>query len=321
MASTLSDVEAKSFLKSKRYLLSTPNVISLEFNDEEVDGKKTGRKIFRVGVIKKQPKENIIDPDIFIPKFLEHTKTSSNEVVRIPVEVVEEGELVFLTSDSEANPGNSTPCKGASLIKTAPLQNTGCLGANAQYRGSYRLLSAAHVLTKFDRAYIGNQILVRNSEGEYVEIGATVTDQVDVVLYETPTEPDPEYAKQDLAWADITESEGSPEIQEIGIPTTIRSARHGEYVKYYAGSSADCGYNVRVESVKADTRLAVMFPPEKKMYVFFEDVCRIKPPMAFMGEGDSGTAIVAEDDNALLGILIAKGDSSKSYYFCTLQFD
>ena len=56
------------------------------------------------------------------------------------------------------------------------------------------------IVTKFDRAYyIGNQILVENNKGEYVEIGATVTDQVDVVLYETPTEPDPEYVKQDLA--------------------------------------------------------------------------------------------------------------------------
>ena len=102
---------------------------------------------------------------------------------------------------------------------------------DAQYRGSHQLLSTAHVLTKFDRAYIGNQILVQNNKGEYVEIGATVTDLDDVVLYKTPTEPDPEYVKQDLAWADIAETIGSPEIQKIGIPTTIRSARRGEYVK------------------------------------------------------------------------------------------
>ena len=86
------------------------------------------------------------------------------------------------------------------------------------------------------------------------------------------------------------------------------------------GFSADNGYNVRVENVNADTRLAAMFLPEKKMYVFL-NVCRIKPPMALMGEGDSGTAIVAKDDNALLGILIAKGDSSKSYYFFMLELD
>ena len=43
--------------------------------------------------------------------------------------------------------------------------------------------------------------------------------------------------------------------------------------------------------------------------------------MALMGKGDSGTAIVAEDDNALLGILIAKGDSSKCYYFFMLELD
>ena len=92
------------------------------------------------------------------------------------------------------------PYKGGSLIITADLNLRGCLGANAQYKGSYRLLSAAHVLTAFDRYYVGKNVLVENEEGDYVEIGATVTDQVDVVLYDTPNEPSPVYAKQDLAW-------------------------------------------------------------------------------------------------------------------------
>ena len=45
-------------------------------------------------------------------------------------------------------------------------------------------------------------------------------------------------------------------------------------------------------------------------------MCRIDGATA-INHGDSGTAIVAEDDNALLGILYAK--SLASAYFCKLK--
>lgn len=319
MAPILSVEETKSFLKSKRYLLSTPNVVSLGFINEKIDGNKTGAKIFRVGVIKKQSKEIIKDPDIFVPEFFEHIKSNSNEVVHIPVKVVEEGELESLALGKDANTGNDAPYKGATLIKIAQSKRIGCLGANAQYQGTYRLLSAAHVLTNFDPDYIGNEILVENNKGEYVKIDATVSGHVDVVLYNTRTEPCPEYAKQDLAWADITEREGSPEIQKIGIPTTIRSVKHGERVKYYGGYSTDRGNNVEVEDIMALAKLKISIPSAGIKYGYFRDVCRINPEESRLDKGDSGTAIVAEDDNALLGILIAKANST--YYFCKLELE
>ena len=94
MAATLSTKEAKRFTESKRHLLSTPNVVSLAFSYEKVGGEKTGRKIFRVGVIKKLPKEGIKHSDIFIPKSFEHTLAGSDKKVIIPVKIVEDGELV-----------------------------------------------------------------------------------------------------------------------------------------------------------------------------------------------------------------------------------
>ena len=322
MTVILSTEEAKSFLKSKRHLLSTPNVVSLGFSNEKVDGKKTGGKIFRVGVIKKLPKESIKHPDIFIPKFFEHTRKCNNEKVTIPVIIVEEGELVFSLPDvktAKAGPRNDAPYEGGSLIRNAAWNDRGCLGANAQYKGSYRLLSAAHVLTKFDRDYIGKQILVENEEGDWVEIGATVTDQVDVVLYDTSTEPQPVYAKQDLAWASITKERGSPEIMEIGTPGSIRKINPGEHVKYYGGYSMDLGENVEVEDIMATTKVRVITPSGSTKYGYFEDVCRIKPLMSFLNSGDSGTAIVAQSDNALLGILLAKSSIPGTYYFSKLM--
>ena len=295
-------------------------MVSLGFISEKVDGKRTGGKIFRVGVLEKIPKENIKEPDIFVPKFLELIKSNNNEVVHIPVKVVKEGMArPLLMADGEANPGNNAPYKGASLIKIDPPQGIGCLGANTQYQGSYRLLSTAHALTRYDRGYIGNEILVQNNN-EYVNIGATVTDQIDVVLYETSTEQAPVYSKQDLAWGDIPEHLGSSEILNIGTPTMIRRVRDGERVKYYGGFSEELGTDVEVDEIGDSIILGVSFPDAGRKYAFFEDVCRITLENSRLDHGDSGTAIVAKDDNALLGILMAKTNES-TYHFCKLELD
>ena len=248
----------------------------------------------------------------------------------IPVNVVEEGELTFNADHTEsrnADPGdNDGPYKGGSLIKNIDLPFVGCLGVNTDYGGSYRLLSAAHVLTTFDRGNIGKEIEVKNSKGDFVKIGATVSGQVDVELYDSPHECKPKYATQDLAWADITTREGSPEIKEIGIPNDIRKVEIGERVKYYAGESGVVGRRVKVlhEEKKleiddpiAETKIRVKTTSGIK-YAYFIDICRIEPSKK-LKYGDSGTAIVAEEDNALLGILMSVSKDWKSYYFSKLK--
>lgn len=308
----MSFVQAKSFLKSKHYLLSTPNVVSLGFIDEKFDGRKTGRKIFRVGVTKKKSKENIKDPDIFVPKFFEYTKSHSNEVVHIPVKIVEEGVLELLISDGKADPVKNAPRKGASLIRSAPLEDAGCLEADVQHQGSYQLLSTPYVLTRYDHGQGGNEILTQNNEEEYVNTATGVTGQADVVLYKTPTENDPFFTKQGLVSINATEYEGSPKLKDIGTQTRIRRVRKGE-----RGYFEDIGRNVEVEDIAASTILKVSLPDGIK-YAYFTDVCRVNPEELPLNNGDSDSAIVAEDENALLGILIAKSNSS-TYYFCNLK--
>ena len=101
--------------------------------------------------------------------------------------------------DSPAVP----PYRGGLMIKNSQVPVThGCLGANAIYRGTYRLLSTAHVLTKFDRNNLGKEIEVIN-HSTYVPMGVHVTDQVDVHVYNSPSVLNPVRANQDLAWADM----------------------------------------------------------------------------------------------------------------------
>ena len=323
MEAVLSNEEAKRFLKSKRYFLSTPNVVSLGFINGKWDDQKRRRgRIFRVGVIKKLSQDDIKDPDIFIPKFLEHTVTGSDEIVDIRVKIFEEGELVATIEDGVklesqgGEPQVAATCKGGSVIRNADLDFEGCLGANAQYKGAHRLLSAAHVLTKFDRNYIGRQILMRDGL-QWVDIDATVTGHADVVLYDSYTVSDPVLANQDLAWANIPLDRGSRAIIQIGTPGDIRTINEDEKVKYYAGKAQMEETDVPVSDIYAEMRLRLQTPSQETKYAYFEDVCRIDQPI-LADSGDSGTAIVAVADNALLGILFCKSPTLTSY-FCKLQ--
>ena len=323
MAAVLSNEEAKRFLKSKRSYLSTPNVVSLGFINGKWDDQKRRRgRIFRVGVIKKLSQDDIKDPDIFIPKFLEHTVTGSDEVVDIRVKIFEEGELVATIENGVkfesqvGEPQGAAPCNGGSVIRNADLDFEGCLGANAQYKGIHRLLSAAHVLTKFDYRYIGRRILMRD-DSKWVDIHATVTGHADVVLYDSSGVSDPVRAKQDLAWANIPLERGSGAIIQIGTPEGIREIIEDEMVKYYAGKTQVEETNVSVSDIYAEITLRVQTPFRETKYAYFEDVCRIDEPI-HAGSGDSGTAIVAVADNALLGILFCKSTLGTSY-FCKLQ--
>ena len=327
-APILSIEEIKSFLDEKSDLLSTPNVVSLGFSNERVDGKKTGGKIFRVGVIKKLPRERIEYPDFVIPKFFKHIFSSDNRKVVIPVTIEEEGELEFIGHEAETKkigPGeDDPPYKGGILIQNASNVRTGCLGVNAEYKGKNRLLTVAHLLTRFDPKNIGKNVLVREKGKEkFNVILATVTGQVDVTLYDTfkkVKQPNVVSACQDLAWADFTEGIGSPEIKNIGIPGKIRKINPDERVKYYAGFSNVVGRNVEVEDIEVRTKIKIENKngAEKPKYASFTSLCLFKPPK-HLEHGDSGTAIVAESDNALVGMLMSRSPSKTSHYFCKLQ--
>ena len=77
-----------------------------------------------------------------------------------------------------------------------------------------------------------------------------------------------------LLGADITEQEGSPEIEEIGLPSNIRKVVANELVKYYAGKTGDLGSEVQVEDTMAMTKIRTKTSSGSTKYAYFEDVCR-----------------------------------------------
>ena len=181
--------EARKLLQNYRHFLSSPNVVSLDYCDEKVDGTKTGRKVFRIGVIQKLLPEKIQKPDILLPRNVEHCLTRGK--VDIPVKIVEEGVIVAIHA----------PYKGGSQIYTEGVDEQGILGVTTNYCSEYRLLSCAHVLTRFDSSNVGRNIRIRGNSGEsWTNLRSSVEDQVDVTVYDSPNASNPIYAQQDLAW-------------------------------------------------------------------------------------------------------------------------
>ena len=300
----LDKAEAKDLLERYKYLLSTPSVVSLSYSSEKKEGKKTGRYVLHVGVIKKLSAKEIKAPDVLLGKTVVY-KTLAKEV-DVPVQIVEEGVIQAL----------SPPWKGGSQVNTTGVNVEGTLGVNTQYKGKYRLLSAAHVLTLHDRANIGKAINVRTLPyDQYQPMGTTVEGQVDVTLYASSTEPKPVYAKQDLAWATVTQQQGSPDIIGIGAVKGIRDPIEDEKVQFYGAASQELQSDIVVDDTSTTTKVAVKVGSDTK-YAYYEDVCRLDITNADAAPGDSGSAMIGQSDKAIVGILMS---TSLVYaYFCKI---
>ncbi len=196
----------------------------------------------------------------------------------------------------------------------------GTLGVNTQYKGTYRLLSAAHVLTQFDPGNIGKAINARSDPGndQYQSMGTTVEGQVNVTLYASSSEPNPVYAKQDLAWATVTPQQGSPEIIDIGAVNGIRAPNNSEKVQFYGAASEELQSDIVVADTSTMVTVRLQVGIGSYKYAYFEDVCRLDISNASVLPGDSGSAMIAQSDKAIVGILFAAGMASA--LFCKLTF-
>ena len=364
--SMLSDSDARRLTECYCHYLSFPNIVSVSYCDEKKRDQKTSRKVLCFGVVKKVECDGIAGPNLHLPKSVSF-ETENKVKVEIPVQMVEEGEIVALnatynyeekslvktkTIDVKESLGVresniflpksvlfetedkveveipvrvveegeifalSAPFKGGSLVKTETTDAIGTLGVNTYYKGTYRLLSAAHVLTRFDESSIGKKILASSDRENFEDTIATVTGQVKVALYDRPIES-AMYAKQDLAWANITQEKGSSEIKEIGHVGGIRDPDLGEFAQFYGGMS-ECLYN-NLEILDVSAKIRVCFNINGVIkYGYFEEAVKIDLTQGVTIRGDSGSAIIAQRDKAILGILMS---SSMLYgYFTKLTF-
>ena len=93
----LSNSDARRLTDSYRHYLSFPNIVSISYCDEKKRGQKTGRKVLCFGVVKKLECDGIVGANLHLPKSVQF-ETENKVKVEIPVQMVEEGEIVALNA-------------------------------------------------------------------------------------------------------------------------------------------------------------------------------------------------------------------------------
>ena len=290
----LSRVEVSSLLSTNKFtrrLLSTPNVVSMSYTDEVRNGEKTGKKVLQVGVVKKLKKHELKRPNIRLPK-----EVLLGKELAVPVQVVEEGELRLFGRYS-----------GGAQLKVVHKKKTvyGTLGARVKEKNSYRVLSCAHVLTLFSEENIGTPIAVAHSssDDEYTDLGWRVGGQAKVKRSVWRKRL---VIRQDIAWADVERTDVSGNVLNIGRVSGRRKPGVGKRVKICGGYSGNS-----VTGNIANTNATTTYTHNSDK-IEFKNLCYIEGNLGFQ-DGDSGSAVIDEESNALVGIFM--GATNLRTYF------
>ena len=194
---------------------------------------------------------------------------------------------------------------------------TGILGVNITYQGKYRTLSNAHVFTRFDPKGIGNMIKYRSNPSVPFRQLFPVTGQVAVTYYTNPNQPDPVFNLMDIAWGDVTNSalvsttinaKDGVRIQPSG---AVRAPKDGE--EFMLGNYRFYK-SVKITSLIARYRSRGFDTSGATIYTWWKNGISYPPPG--VGSGDSGTAMVASSDKAVIGL--HKSSSKTNGYGCPI---
>ena len=205
---------------------------------------------------------------------------------------------------------------GNQTVATAPYY--GILGVNINYQREYRTLSNAHVFTQFDPRGIGNMIHYRPDESvpNFTRL-FPVTGQVPVTYYPNSTQPNPTENVMDIAWGDVTDdklvspiihAEGGATINPNGTVRTPKPDEHFMLGNYRLHKST------KIDSVICRYKSEGVDSSGRKIYTWWMN--GITYTHSGTQGGDSGTAMVATSDKAVIGL--HRADSPKTGYGCPI---
>ena len=268
--------------------LLTPNIVSLSYEKDDL----IERDVLSVGVI------DINDSTPQLPKIIVYE--TSQKWVKVHVETYEEGVIKALNG----------PCEGGCKIHTEGVGNGGgTLGMIRQCGdGQVYLYSCAHVLTEHNERNIQKNVYV---EGDTDPV-AVVEDHVHVEVYNRVDAGNRERYSHDLAWAKINPGTSwTLRVKEIGAVKGVRPPVENEMVKFYGAASLDVQGGIKIKSTNATTVVKVE-------EVGYKDVIKLDTSNpTYFEEGDSGSAMVAESDTKVVGLLMSGG---RFGYACKLVF-
>ena len=178
----------------------------------------------------------------------------------------------------------------------------GTLGVNMVYASAsqLRLLTTAH-LVNFDESTVGTTIYQSTSTG--LTALFPVTGMFPVKKYTQPDPLIPTRSQVDVLWANVTDE--SKISKAIVPPDKIPAGtRKGVKDDIFTLSGASTGFhdNVKVTNAAVATRLEDTNADGTKYYTFWEKLMMYDAPTQ---GGDSGAALLAKNDNKVIGLHMA----------------
>ena len=198
----------------------------------------------------------------------------------------------------------------------------GTLGVNIKYKGTLRSLSNAHVFTLYDRKNLGKMIQYRrmvSSNGEFRDL-FPVTGQVDVTYYTSKDQPKPAFNTMDIAWADVKDDkEVNPNIWgrsdkgpvKIELSGTVRAPKDKE--EFIVGNYR-LYKTLKIKSLVKSYRCKGVDSSGGTIYSWWKK--GIEFDNTGLQKGDSGTAMVATSDKAVIGL--HRASSASTGYGCPI---
>jgi len=283
--------------------LSRPNIVGMHVGYKQVGGEETDQLAVIVHVVDKKAPTALGPDDFAVPKTVELHVVEEGRIrsVAVPTDVIGTG----VARTQAALDAKKRPCPGGFQIQGDGIAAVGTLGVNIVWGGRYRLLTNNHVISE-------NGNIDATVYQPYNDLGyglTKVTSYIPVATYTDRNEANPTYNSYDLAWCDITQEEGAPNIYYLGTPNGIRKPVVGERVRM-VGTTTGSMRHANISSITL--RLKMVFVGDDK-YAWFENMILLD---AMISEpGDSGAAYLA-DDNYVVGLNC--GASNTATYGCML---
>ena len=145
-----------------------------------------------------------------------------------------------------------------------------------------------------------------------------VTGQVTVTYYTNQNQPDPKYNTMDIAWGDVTDSKlVSPIIKtasDVSIQPSgaVRAPNSGE--EFMLGNYHFYKSNIKITSMIASYKSKGVDSSGSTIYSWWMSAIAYANPG--VGHGDSGTAMVATSDKAVIGL--HRASSASTGYGCPI---
>jgi len=283
--------------------LDKESVQLMESTTKVTRGVDTGIECISFGVLEKLPMEAVPE-DQRIPPYFD-AKLPDGKTIRIATDVFKCGFLY-----------DYGVC-GGSKIRT----NQGTLGANIEHKDKMRLVSCAHVLTKYQDALVGTPVVLYKQDGDESAGEAPTIGGHHPVTYYVEGQQPPKATRAtntiDFAWADYTTVPDTfPELAKtiFGIGAVTGGTREpitnekvscfGQVTKLMKGSIKDADVDFKTFRTYNDQK-----------YVSYWKFCH---RISFAGKvpthGDSGAAVVASDKKTV-GLL--KGGNNHDVFVLT----